>query len=77
MRTIEIHGGKQGLYFEDHGEAGAGFVSYNEPRIQGTFTTRSSANVIQHKGKRYHVRGGIRTAEFITIGNHIKLRAQR
>lgn len=74
MRVIEIHGGKQGLYFEDHGKQGAGFVKYNEPRVQGTFTARSDSAIVTHKGKRYRVRGGIRTPEFITMGLHIKPR---
>lgn len=74
---IEIHGGKQGLYFEVHGEA-AGFVQYDEPRVQEVITRRSCSiwgpEVVTYKGERYRVRGGIRGPLFITLGREIKRR---
>lgn len=76
--NIEVYGGKQGLYFEGHGEA-AGFVSYNEPKLQTTITRYSNKSfgppVVTLDGKRYRVHGGIRGPLFITLGNHIKSKA--
>lgn len=74
---IEIHGGKQGLYFEVTADT-AGFIRHSEPKLQAPFIIRHRSSkplgpsVITHEGNRYHVRGGIRGPLFITLGNHIK-----
>lgn len=72
---IEVHGGKQGLYFEVRGNS-AGFVQHNEPRLQDTIIRRSSRfggpRIVTYQGSRYYVRGGIRTLLFITLGLEIK-----
>lgn len=74
--AIELHGGKQGLYFEDHGGVGAGFVQYNEPMLQGHIVRvpqdRSGYQVVTYKGKRYALRGGIRTEHFISLDLPVK-----
>ncbi len=71
--TIEIHGGKQGLYFEDHGDKGAGFVQYNEPILQGTIERvpqdRAGWQAVRYRGKWYPLRGGIRTPHFIRVNS--------